>query len=95
MCVGGTDVVGHHDGEQRLVVGVEGHVECGGLHHNEDGVENCGALRKNNNRQPGLYHNMIQSITEGEGGCSKLTAVCVNCIIKLRRSSIILVRTAQ
>lgn len=33
-------VVGHHDGEQGLVVGVEGHVESGGLDHDEDGVKN-------------------------------------------------------
>lgn len=35
----GTDVVGHHDGQQGLVVGVEGNVESGGLDHDEDGME--------------------------------------------------------
>lgn len=37
---GTTHIVGHHDGEERLVVGVEGDVERGGLDHDEDGVEN-------------------------------------------------------
>lgn len=34
-----TDVAGHHDGEQRLVVRVEGDVEGGRLDHDEDGME--------------------------------------------------------
>ena len=34
-----TDVVGHHDGEQGLVVWVEGDVEGGGLDHDEDGMK--------------------------------------------------------
>ena len=34
-----TDVVGQHDGEQGLAVGVEGDVEGGGLDHEEDGME--------------------------------------------------------
>lgn len=39
LCVGAsTDVAGHHDGEQGLVVRVEGDVEGGGLNHDEDGV---------------------------------------------------------
>lgn len=33
-----TDVAGHHDGEQGLVVRVEGYVEGGGLDHDEDGM---------------------------------------------------------
>lgn len=32
------NIVGHHDGEQRLVVGVEGDVKSGGLDHDEDGM---------------------------------------------------------
>lgn len=40
-CVSWTYVVGHHDGEQGLVVGVEGYIESGGLNHDEDGVEDC------------------------------------------------------
>ena len=35
-------IVGHHDGEQGLVVGVEGHVKGGGLDHNEEGMEDWG-----------------------------------------------------
>lgn len=35
----GTDVVGHHDREQGLVVGVKGDVEGGGLDHDEDGMK--------------------------------------------------------
>ncbi len=31
-------IVWHHDGKQGLVVGVEGHVESGGLNHDEDGM---------------------------------------------------------
>lgn len=38
---GSTHVVRHHDGEQGLVVGVEGDIEGGGLDHDEDGMENC------------------------------------------------------
>lgn len=34
-----TDIVGHHDGEQRLVVWVEGDVQGGGLDHDEDGMK--------------------------------------------------------
>lgn len=34
-----THVAGHHDGEQRLVVRVEGDVEGGRLDHDEDGME--------------------------------------------------------
>lgn len=34
-----TDVAGHHDGEQRLVVWVEGDVEGGRLDHDEDGMK--------------------------------------------------------
>ena len=34
-----TDIAGHHDGEQGLVVWVEGNVEGGGLDHDEDGME--------------------------------------------------------
>ena len=34
-----THVVRHHDGEQRLVVGVEGYIEGGGLDHDEDGMQ--------------------------------------------------------
>lgn len=34
-----TDVAGHHDGEQRLVVRVEGDVEGGRLDHDEDGMK--------------------------------------------------------
>lgn len=43
-----TDVVGHHDGEQRLVVGVERDVERGGLDHDEDGVEDWGTATQEN-----------------------------------------------
>ena len=32
-------VVAHHDGEERLVAGVDGHVERGGLEQEEHGVE--------------------------------------------------------
>lgn len=35
-----THVVWHHNGEQGLVVGVEGYIESGGLNHDEDGMEN-------------------------------------------------------
>lgn len=34
-----TDVAGHHDGEQRFVVWVEGDVEGGRLDHDEDGMK--------------------------------------------------------
>lgn len=37
MC---TDIVGHHDGKQRLVVRVEGNIQSGGLDHDEDGMKN-------------------------------------------------------
>ena len=33
-------VVGHHDGEQHLAVGVDGHVECGRLDEDQDRMEN-------------------------------------------------------
>lgn len=39
VCVCGY-IVGHHDGEQRFVVGIEGHVQCGGLDHDQDGMQN-------------------------------------------------------
>lgn len=34
-----TDVARHHDGEQRLVVRIEGNIEGGRLDHDEDGME--------------------------------------------------------
>jgi len=51
VCVS-THVVGQHDGEQGLVVWVEGDVEGGGLHHDEDGVEDWGGDAQEDLKEP-------------------------------------------
>lgn len=48
-----TDVAGHHDGEQRLVVRVEGDVEGGRLDHDENGMQDWTATQENH-RKPRL-----------------------------------------
>lgn len=60
MCVC-TDIVGHHDGKQRLVMWVEGDIEGGGLHHDEDGMKDWGrkTQEKNNFENESIYRKFI------------------------------------
>ena len=49
-----THIVGHHDGEEGLVGGVDGHVDGGGLQQDEAGVhEDVGAGQQEMERQAG------------------------------------------